>query len=557
MNKVSTTSTLTATNLLANIEKIIELSENSELSNEFFEKAKSNIDYVKNVLQVSDMAALLFSLLVDNAGSMYTHIKELSDHLNCRKIRIMQYQDSFNELEKQRLVRCNRKNTLIEFRIPREVISAITEGRKIEPRKYMNISQDEFLEFISELFEEKQENEILYKDLTNELLTLIEANPHLELSKQIKKGSYAGEDEILLLYFCHLFANEDDDMVGFHDLDSVFDKKLLRNIKRSFKERDNELITDGLIENCKEEEFLDANYYKLTDKAKQDLFGEDILKGCAAKLDKKFIVFNNINTKKMFFDTYERTQIDKLADLLKPQNFELVQKRLTENGMRNGFACLFYGAPGTGKTETVYQLARQTGRNILPVNVSEIKSMWVGETEKNIKSLFDEYHLNVSQSEIAPILLFNEADAILGTRMETQRAADKMENAMQNIILQEMENLNGIMIATTNLTKNLDKAFERRFIYKIEFLKPSTHAKKQIWQTMLPSLSDIDAEELATEYDLSGGQIENIVRKSTVEHILEGSLPSMELLHMFCQNERLNNTNKRQRIGFSPLYRGN
>jgi SpoVK/Ycf46/Vps4 family AAA+-type ATPase len=219
--------------------------------------------------------------------------------------------------------------------------------------------------------------------------------------------------------------------------------------------------------------------------------------------------------------------------------------------MRNGFACLFYGAPGTGKTETVYQIARQTGRNILPVNVSEIKSVWVGETEKNIKKLFDDYRENVSCSEIAPILLFNEADALLGSRMETLRSVDKMENALQNIILQEMETLNGIMIATTNLTKNLDMAFERRFIYKIEFLKPSLLVKKQIWRTMLSNLSDSDAEELALLYDFSGGQIENIVRKITVEQVLSGGMPSLETIHGFCRNERLNHGDNRPRIGFN------
>ena len=79
-------------------------------------------------------------------------------------------------------------------------------------------------------------------------------------------------------------------------------------------------------------------------------------------------------------------------------------------GFRCGFTCLFYGAPGTGKTETVLQLARQTGRDILQVDVSKIKSCWVGESEKNIKSLFDSYKDKVKKSEKAPILLFNEAD---------------------------------------------------------------------------------------------------------------------------------------------------
>ena len=220
--------------------------------------------------------------------------------------------------------------------------------------------------------------------------------------------------------------------------------------------------------------------------------------------------------------------------------------------MRKGFACLFYGSPGTGKTETVYQLARRTQRDLMVIDVSQIKSCWVGESEKNIKAAFDRYRNYVKLCERAPILLFNEADAVLGIRQEgAQRAVDKMENSIQNIILQEMEQLDGIMIATTNLMQNLDKAFERRFLYKIEFSRPSIEAKRSIWQSIIPTLAEPIAEELAAEYDLSGGQIENIARKRTVELILNGEEPSFEQLHSMCRTEQLTgNGGTRRRIGY-------
>lgn len=220
--------------------------------------------------------------------------------------------------------------------------------------------------------------------------------------------------------------------------------------------------------------------------------------------------------------------------------------------MRKGFACLFYGSPGTGKTETVNQLARITGRDVLVVDVTQIKSCWVGESEQNIKGLFDRYRALVKKNTVAPILLFNEADAVLGIRQEgAQRAVDKMENSIQNIILQEMETLEGIMIATTNLTCNLDKAFERRFIYKIEFERPTLEAKTQIWKSMIPSLTDEFAASLAKDYDLSGGQIENVSRKRTVEQILSGVEPSEEMIREYCRTETLNaNQECRKRIGF-------
>ena len=126
--------------------------------------------------------------------------------------------------------------------------------------------------------------------------------------------------------------------------------------------------------------------------------------------------------------------------------------------------------------------------------------MWVGESEKNIKGIFDDYRKMVKQSAKTPILLFNEADAIIGKRMVgAEKAVDKLENNIRNIILQEIEQLDGILIATTNLAENMDKAFERRFLYKVKFEKPDLHGRLQIWQTMIPSLNDADASFLAAD----------------------------------------------------------
>ena len=225
---------------------------------------------------------------------------------------------------------------------------------------------------------------------------------------------------------------------------------------------------------------------------------------------------------------------------------------MKEKGFRNGFACLFYGGPGTGKTETVYQLARQTGRNIMVVDVPRIKSKWVGESEKNIKALFDRYREQVKRATLTPILLFNEADAIIGIRKNgASSAVDKMENSIQNIILQEMETLDGIMIATTNLQQNLDKAFERRFLYKIKFDKPTEEARTHIWHSMIPELSELDTHTLAAKYDFSGGQIENIARHYTIDSILHDTTDdTLSLLIAHCDNERLDEKDKRK-IGFS------
>ena len=177
--------------------------------------------------------------------------------------------------------------------------------------------------------------------------------------------------------------------------------------------------------------------------------------------------------------------------------------------------------------------------------------MWVVESEKNIKQVFDNYRAKVKECAIAPILLFNEADAIIGIRQEgAERAVDKMENSLQNIILQEMETLDGILIATTNLAQNMDKAFERRFLYKIKFEKPTVDARMNMWHEMLPVLKEEETRVLASKYNFSGGQIENIARHYTIRNILHGEAENIvDVLSSYCDNERLDNK-ENCRIGF-------
>ena len=244
--------------------------------------------------------------------------------------------------------------------------------------------------------------------------------------------------------------------------------------------------------------------------------------------------------------------MDELKGFFEPERYQAIYERMKQRGFRQGFACLFYGCPGTGKTETVYQLARQTGRAIMMVDVPSIRSKWVGESEKNIKAVFDRYRELVKRNALAPILLFNEADALICTRMSgAQNAVDKMENTMQNIILQEMENLDGIMIATTNLTENLDPAFERRFLYKILVEKPDAAVRQKIWQQMIPELKANDAAVLAGSFDFSGGQIENIARKHAINSILYGDNSEvLPMLEGYCRSEQLSNNVTRKRIGF-------
>lgn len=312
----------------------------------------------------------------------------------------------------------------------------------------------------------------------------------------------------------------------------------------------NELIKKGLLK-------LRDGYWRtdkevlLTDKGLDEIFGQDIelLKAKDTSL-RDLILCSTLKETRLYFNSEEQEQLDFVIRLLHQTNFKKTKQRLEKLNMPAGVAILFHGSPGTGKTASVFEIARKTGRDIFMVDISNTKSMWFGESEKTIKELFDKYRRKAENSAKTPILLFNECDAVFSTRKEIGKSPiDQTENAIQNIILQEIESLKGIMIATTNLTKNLDTAFERRFLFKIEFRKPGPEVLRKIWMDKIPVLRAPEAKQLSERFDLSGGNVENVARKVQMHQILHGEYPGFERLLAFCDEEQLVRTGQRN-IGF-------
>ncbi len=211
-----------------------------------------------------------------------------------------------------------------------------------------------------------------------------------------------------------------------------------------------------------------------------------------------------------------------LQNLMKQVDKKVVS-RLIEWGIKDKKSgidarIIFYGAAGTGKTMTAYSLAKSLKRQVLVFDCSKILSMYVGESEKNVRKIFDTFYELSEKTKTEPILLLNEADQFLGARSSGNiTGSDQMHNQMQNIFLEQIENFRGMLIATTNLLENIDKAFSRRFNYKIEFKKPDKEQRERLWKLMLPEDAPyekgFDSKKLA-EYSLTGGQI-NLIVKNT------------------------------------------
>jgi len=216
---------------------------------------------------------------------------------------------------------------------------------------------------------------------------------------------------------------------------------------------------------------------------------------------------------------------------------------------------LFDGLSGTGKTATAHAIAKSLKRPIISLDCSKLLSMYVGESEKNVKSLFDEYRNIVKKTDIHPVLLLNEADQFLSSRVENSSSgSDKMHNQMQNIFLEEMEKFEGILIATTNLVKNIDKAFSRRFDRKIEFKMPNKEQRKLIWEMKigkkLPLDKSFNFNELSS-LEVTGGQIDIAVKNTVYDNAVHRKMnfETSDFIN-FTKKEMSSSFNSNNKIGF-------
>ena len=497
--------------VLEAFECIVELVENSNLDKEFFEKAATHIKYASRKLKLTPMQTVLLSLFVDRSDNSRIYVSDIAKYAGCRTTKILRLSDDVDTLEQKHYLKAARSKSSVSYRIPSEVLKSLRQNKPHVNVPEQIVTLRDFFDHFDDVMEEQEDGETTHDAILKEIEAGLDNIKDTKFCLMLKRFSVGEEYRLILIHMAHRFIEYDDNHIVFGDIEDVYDNdKIPGWIKSEMRNHECVLFESNLIENVNEDGMVRADAFKLTDYAKEELLGElEIMS--KGKSREGMVAADSLVEKKLIYNASEKSQVEELASILTPQRFSDVQSRLKAAGMRPGFCCLFYGSPGTGKTETVYQIARATGRDILRVDVDKIKSCWVGESEQNMKKLCDRYRNICKTSGLAPILLFNEADAILGVRMEgVTRAVDKMENSIQNIILQEMESLDGIMIATTNLTTNLDKAFERRFLYKIQFNRPTVEARSQIWQAMLPSLTGEDAHTLASQFDLSGGEIKNI-----------------------------------------------
>jgi len=376
------------------------------------------------------------------------------------------------------------------------------------------------------------------------------------------------EQMIFLALLKEEYGGSDESIRDMNSLIALVSSDDYEKIKyRSLLEESGNLISNGLIDY---DEMLtpfgginrnfyipESILYKISHPVKKEKRQQKI------KLDmliQEQEMFELIEPKKSLEDVVLNEKTKKTLDLLLRQVDKSVIDRLKKWGIKDkkkgiDARIIFYGAAGTGKTITALALAKSLKKQVLNFDCSKILSMYVGESEKNVRKIFDDYKELSTKTKTEPVLLLNEADQFLSNRVSGQiSGSDKMHNQMQNIFLEQIERFEGILIATTNLLDSIDKAFSRRFNYKIEFLKPKLEQRITLWEKLLPSELPLDKNfniEKLAKSSLTGGQIELVIKNTAYKlAIEEKAIFKVEDFLEEIQKEEKSQFDKDKTVGF-------
>lgn len=311
------------------------------------------------------------------------------------------------------------------------------------------------------------------------------------------------------------------------------------------------LVQRGIIESvhlqneAEQGDILDAkNSYRLTADTVGKLYAgrEDLIRYEQISYFAEVFPHDKIPVKELFYNEEDAERIEKVRKLAEPERMSKIREDLDKNGLRKSSAILLYGGPGTGKTELVKQIARETQRTLFVADPSKLTTNQYGGDEKNYRDLFAAFNYVAKLGAHQPILLFNEADGLMHKRLgSAERSNDVLHNTLQTIILQEVENLDGLFIATTNMQASLDKGFESRFVDNICVHEPNAETRFKILKSKMKDINPEWLRQIAEKYPLTGRLIDNLFINCVHIKYLSNKELDFEMLdkaaHQLCEKE--------------------
>ena len=437
-------------NIILALETIYKTAEKSELKLDVFATIPVEIKRVCDYFEVNTIEAILLATCFVKSCFNAVELPEIIKHFGLENHSFLIYLENFNLLTfKSIVIKTENRNSENNYKLSQHIYDYILAQKSI-PKELLEIKikENTFSEFLSDmdiLSNLKDDEKINYYYFIQKLKDLLNANIHFKLTEFAIKNlelvdSFVFFDTILDAMNC----GENDFNTSLQStVDDFYERK-----RDSFKYINNfleEKTTLNLLDLIEKDSnsFSNRHRIQLTQKAVFMLKEwEGISLEFVEKKDKRLIYHDQIQKRNLFYNSGEELQLEPIKKSFSNTAFTILQSRLKSKNMSAGITVLLYGSPGTGKTETVYQLAKKHNRPIFKVEISETKSMWFGEIQKLLKKIFTDYYNFKKTQKICPILLFNEADAIIGKRKSAgSSSVSDTENAIQNVLLEELKTL--------------------------------------------------------------------------------------------------------------------
>ena len=546
--------------ILKAVDKVHQVSKYAKLDFGRYIDVLPEIQRISAYFQISGTQSLLLATFISLSCFDEIELNDFIKYMGVEKIDLLHYLTDIqylvdkNILEKQ----SNRRVLRDDYSVKKSLLEFLVSNKAI-PIELISIvpKEDTFHAFLKEvdaLSDAKDSKEIDYRIFVYQFNKLLKDNRKYKLVDYACKHLESIDSFVFFDTIIDALAKGENDFnTGLQTTvnDYTNNNSVSFDYVSNFLLGKTNLNKLNLLEKDKAQ-FANRQRVQLTAKAVtmlRDMEGISFLQKDSN--NDKLIYPDKIQKTNLFYNPLEKQLLEPIVNSMSHSSFSKLQKRLKDNHLPVGVPVLFYGAPGTGKTETVYQIAKKYKRPIFKVEISETKSMWFGESQKLVKKLFTDYYEFKKQEKLCPILLFNEADAVIGKRKNAgSSSVSDTENAIQNILLEELENFDGILFATSNLVANLDPAFERRFLFKIKFETPSLENAAKIWKNKLPTITPKEAMHLANKYKFSGGEMGNIARKCIMEEVVLGNKLTFEKIISFCDSEKWEKSSVTTKIGF-------
>lgn len=539
---------------------------------------------LKSDLNNTDL--MVFSWLIQfsiDDNSSHT-LNEIVKHLGTKKSLILEILPVFEKLKKQNLIHKNStrndenpKLSDLSYYVSYPMITALNQGEIFKPEVKQVKAQNnvDFIKRAQKFFTDRDYENISNDQMEIRLVELFKSNRNLQIVKSIEDlfKTEGVELEDTSEYRVQVDVSTKFFMTPIYHYAFVI-KLILNSTEGNFKFTTKDVLsylTQDTFDTMFDEDYINSEEYPLAQlklisnlgsgAERSDVllfdFDNKLLNYCLGEEAKGLLKLSNnslfinpedIKPKELYFNSNLDNQLAQISKIISQDKFNAISNGLVNKFNSNAGVCiLLEGGPGSGKTEFAMQLARNSGRPIYKVDISEQKGAYLGDSERNIKRLFTNYKTYCKFSDVKPIMLLNESDAIFSKRIQVKNTVDQTMNAIQNIILDELDTFEGILIATTNLMENFDSAFERRLLMKVKFENPEASVRSKIWKNKLSQLEQPEVDQLSQRFELTPAQIENVSKKLMFKEILEEDFDA-NTINELCEAEL--GVTKRTSVGY-------